>query len=175
MTQIERRRYLPQADNAGKKGMGRMWKKELLTEFVVDFFRTFFTVTTLITMLLYVLGTNLDPDQRFGYQVFAAPLVYAFVGTIPNVVLLSGHELRGKELFARKALQLLLIEAGVFCVSLYGVESYKRQPELFIVQAAAIFAVYFLATLISWIGSAYSAGKLSRELEEFQKLCAEKE
>ena len=106
---------------------------------------------------------------------FAAPLVYAFVGTIPNVVLLSGHELRGKELFARKALQLLLIEAGVFCVSLYGVESYKRQPELFIVQAAAIFAVYFLATLISWIGSAYSASKLSRELEEFQKLCAEKE
>ncbi|MBO4292089.1 MAG: hypothetical protein J5898_09295, partial [Lachnospiraceae bacterium] len=72
MTQIKGRRYLPQADNAGKKGKGRMWKKELLTEFAVDFFRTFFTVTTLITMLLYVLGTNLDPDQRFGYQVFAA-------------------------------------------------------------------------------------------------------
>ena len=139
-------------------------------EFWIDFVRTFFMVTTLITMVFLVVGPILVPEQTFGYQVFSEPLVYALVGTVPNLVMYSKRELKVKELLLRKVLQLLLIEAGVTFVALYGAGEYWRQPHMIATLLGSIFVVYVLATLISWIGNMMSAKALDRELAEFQKM-----
>ena len=139
-------------------------------EFWIDFVRTFFMVTTLITVLLCVVGPAVAPEQTFSYQAFAAPLVYALVGTVPNLVLYSKRELKVRELLVRKALQLLFIEAGVSFVALYGAVEYWKQPRMIATLLISVFAVYALATLIAWIGNVQSAKILSRELEEFQRI-----
>lgn len=139
-------------------------------EFWIDFVRTFFMVTTLITLVFFVVGQILAPEQTFGYQAFSAPLVYALVGTVPNLVLYSKRELRVKELLCRKVLQLLLIEAGVSFVALYGTCEYWKQPVMIATLLGSIFFVYVAATLISWVGNLLSAKALDRELAEFQKM-----
>ena len=88
-------------------------------DFWIDFVRTYFMIVTLITLVMCVVGQVVMPDQTFGYEAFTAPLIYALVGTVPNIVLYSKHELKVKELLFRKVLQLLLIEAGVLFVAFY--------------------------------------------------------
>lgn len=138
-------------------------------DFWMDFVRTFFMVTTLITTLLCIVGSSFLPEQTFGYEAFAAPLIYALVGTVPNLVLYSRRELTVKELLIRKALQLLFIEAGVSFVALYGAGEYWKQPKMIAILLGSVFAVYALATLIAWLGNIRSAKALSLELAEFQK------
>jgi hypothetical protein len=75
-----------------------------------------------------------------------------------------------KELLLRKVLQLLLIEAGVTFVALYGAGEYWRQPRMIATLLISIFVVYVAATLISWVGNMLSAKALDRELTEFQKM-----
>ncbi|MBR6151067.1 MAG: hypothetical protein IKQ25_07275 [Lachnospiraceae bacterium] len=151
--------------NGLRKEDGNMQGKD----FWIDFVRTFFMVTTLITGLLCIVGSMISPEQTFGYQAFCAPLVYALVGTVPNLVLYSRRELRVKELLVRKALQLLLIEAGVSFVAFYGTEEQWKQPQMVAILLGSVFLVYALATLISWLIDIKSAKALSLELEEFQK------
>ncbi|MBQ3905999.1 MAG: hypothetical protein II743_04450 [Lachnospiraceae bacterium] len=139
-------------------------------EFWIDFVRTFFMVTTLITILLCLAGPVLAPGQTFSYQAFAAPILYALVGTVPNLVLYSKRELKVRELFVRKILQLLLIEIGVSFVALYGASEEWKQPRMVAVLLISVFIIYVLATLIAWIGDVQSAKALSRELEEFQRV-----
>ena len=139
-------------------------------EFWIDFVRTFFMVTTLITILLCLAGPMLAPGQTFSYQAFAAPILYALVGTVPNLVLYSKRELKVWELLVRKILQLLLIEIGVSFVALYGAGEEWKQPRMVAVLLISVFVIYVLATLIAWIGDVQSAKALSRELEEFQRI-----
>lgn len=89
-------------------------------EFWIDFIRTYFMIVTLITLAMCIVGKAMMPEQTFGYEAFAAPLLYGLVGAIPNLVLYSKRELKVKELLVRKILQLILIEIGILCIALYG-------------------------------------------------------
>ena len=138
-------------------------------DFWIDFVRTYFMIVTLITVVMLVVGQAVMPEQTFGYAAFAAPLIYALVGTVPNLVLYSKRELKVKELLFRKVLQLLLIEAGVLFVAFYGANaSWKNSSTLFIL-VISVFGVYAAGTLIAWIGDTISAKNLTKELLEFQK------
>lgn len=152
---------------AGKKGKGfDMCGKD----FLIDFVRTYFMIVTLITVVMLVIGQAVMPDQTFGYSAFAAPLIYALVGTVPNLVLYSKRELKVKELIIRKVLQLLLIEAGILFIFLYDANENWKETRVILILAVSVFVVYMAGTLIAWAGNYLSAKSLTRELLEFQKM-----
>ena len=139
-------------------------------DFWIDFVRTYFMIVTLITVVMLVIGQAVMPEQTFGYSAFAAPLVYALVGTVPNLVLYSRRELKVRELFFRKVLQLVLIEAGVLFVALYGSNKNWLDSRTILILAVSVFGVFAAGTLIAWIGELISAKTLTKELLEFQKI-----
>lgn len=127
-------------------------------------------IVTLITVVMLVIGQAVMPEQTFGYSAFAAPLVYALVGTVPNLVLYSKRELTVKELLVRKVLQLLLIEAGVLFVAFYGANEMWKETRVVVIFVVSVFGVYVVGTLIAWIGDLISAKSLTKELKEFQRI-----
>lgn len=139
-------------------------------DFWLDFVRTYFMIVTLITVVMFVVGMAVMPEQTFGYSAFSAPLIYALVGTIPNLVLYSKRELKVKELLVRKVLQLLLIEAGVLFVAFYGVNDNWKETRTVLILVFSVFAVYVVGTLIAWVGELISARSLTKELLEFQRI-----
>ena len=138
-------------------------------DFWMDFVRTYFMIVTLITLVMCVVGQAVMPDQTFGYQAFSVPLIYALVGTVPNIVLYSKRELKVKELLVRKVLQLILIEAGVLFVALYGTNVDGWDPRFLLILAGSVFVVFVVGTLIAWIGDLMSAKSLTKDLLEFQR------
>ena len=63
-------------------------------EFVIDFIRTYFSVVALINVAILIMGLQIAPDSRFGYDAFAAPLIYGAAGTLPNIVMYSKRQLK---------------------------------------------------------------------------------
>ena len=147
------------------KGSERMSGKD----FWIDFIRTYFMIVTLITIVMCIVGKVVMPEQTFGYEAFAAPLIDGFVGTVPNFVLYSKRELKVKELLVRKVAQLILIEAAVLFLSLYGADQSWREPRIVGILIGSVFTVYVVGTLISWIVDLLSAKSLTKELQEFQR------
>ena len=138
-------------------------------DFWIDFVRTYFMIVTLITLVMCVVGQVVMPDQTFGYEAFTAPLIYALVGTVPNIVLYSKRELKVKELLVRKVLQLILIEVGVLFVALYGTSDDWWDSSFLLILAGSVLVVYVVGTVIAWVGELMSAKSLTNDLLEFQR------
>lgn len=137
-------------------------------EFVLDLFRTFFTVVTLINLVMFVIGRSTLPETRFGYEAFAVPLIYGLAGTLPNVVMYSRRELKVGELIVRKVLQLILIEALVLFTAFYNLNEKMVKSENICTVAACILAVYVVATLLDWLQNSLEAKRMTEDLLKFQ-------
>lgn len=138
-------------------------------EFVIDFIRTYFSVVALINVAILIMGLQIAPDSRFGYDAFAAPLIYGAAGTLPNIVMYSKRELKVKELLFRKIVQFILIEVVVLFVAFYNQNDVVKQPKIIIPVAISIFVVYVITSLIDWIQNSISAKQMTAELVKFQE------
>lgn len=138
-------------------------------EFVIDFIRTYFSVVTLINVAILIMGLQIATDSRFGYDAFAAPLIYGAAGTLPNIVMYCKRELKVKELLFRKIVQFILIEVVVLFVAFYNQIDVAKQPKIIITVAISIFVVYVIASLIDWIQNSISAKQMTVELVKFQE------
>ena len=138
-------------------------------EFVIDLIRTFFTVVTLINVAMLVMGLWFAPDIQFGYEAFAAPLIYGVVGTLPNIVMYSKRELSIRELFVRKVLEFILIEILVLLAAFYGADTFWQQPKIIISVGISIFLIYVIASLIDWAQNYVAAKRMTDELMKFQE------
>ena len=138
-------------------------------EFIIDVIRTYFTVVTFINVIMWIVGTQIAPDNLFGYEAFRAPLVYGAVGVFPNIVMYSRRELSVKELWIRKALQLMLIEICVLFVVFHDVAPVFRQPEIVAKVGIGIVIIYVVSTIIDGIQDYLSAKKMTEELMKFQR------
>jgi len=134
----------------------------------VDVLRTYFLVVAMINVVMLVLGTQIAPDERFGYDAFASPLIYGAAGTLPEVVMYSRRELKVKELMIRKMVQLLLVEGLVLFVAFYTRDPFWQQPGIILAVAICIFIIYIIGCLIDWIQNSVSARKMTVELMKFQ-------
>lgn len=137
-------------------------------EFLADCIRTFFTVVTLINIAMFLMGITLMPDIKFGYEGLIIPVIYGLAGTLPNLVLYSGRELKVGELVVRKILQFILTEACVMFVMFFNTSKEDRPLWLIGAVAICIFIVYVLATLSDWLLNALSAKQLTEDLKTFQ-------
>lgn len=138
-------------------------------EFVIDYIRTFFSVVTLVNVVILILGLQIARDSRFGYDAFAAPLIYGAAGTVPNIVMYSKRELTVKELLVRKVIQFVLIEVIVMLVAFYDVDTFWKQPEIIIAVGISVFVIYVIASVIDWIQNYISAKQMTEELMKFQE------
>ena len=138
-------------------------------EFVLDCIRTFFTVVVLINVVMFLLGLYFMPEAQFGYEAFAVPLIYGFVGTLPNVVMYSRRELKVGELIVRKVIQVILIEVLVLFVAFYDTAEQMIKQEMITSTAVSIFVVYVLATLFDWLQNYLAAKQITEELQRFQE------
>ena len=135
-------------------------------EFVIELIRTYFSVVTLVNAVILIMGLQMAPNRSFGYDAFAAPLIYGAAGTI---VMYSKRELKVKELLLRKILQFILIEITVLFAAFYNQTEIWKKPEIIISVAISIFVVYVIASLIDWIQNSISARQMTAELMKFQE------
>ena len=76
-----------------------------LRQFLLRKLMLFFTLSTLITVAIYILGASLDPAARFGYTGFLSPLIYAGACVILAVMVIRHlAKVRGNEQKFRDAL-----------------------------------------------------------------------
>lgn len=137
-------------------------------DFIVDWLKSFFMVVTLINAVMFIMGLYFMPENRFGYEAFAAPLVYGLAGCLPNLVMYSKHELKVKELVVRKAVQLVLVEVLVLFAAFYDAGEQWMRAEIIGSVAVSIFVIYVLANLFDWLQNMLSAKRMTEELMQFQ-------
>ena len=138
-------------------------------EFVIELIRTYFSVVTLVNVVILIMGLQMAPDSRFGYDAFAAPLIYGAAGTLPYMVMYSKRELKVKELLFRKILQFILIEITVLFAAFYNHTEIWKKPEIIISVAISILVIYVIASLIDWIQNSIFARQMTVELMKFQE------
>ena len=141
-----------------------------LKQFLIQKLMLFFTLSTLITVAICILGTSFDPAARFGYDSFLSPLIYAGACVIPSLVTWSKRELTPRELLLRELLQFLLTEAVVLGLAFWSTVIDTSRPAVVMGIAGSVLVIYLLVFLISWAANSAEARETDRELQEFQRL-----
>ncbi len=141
-----------------------------LKQFLIRKLMLFFTLSTLIAVAMFVLGSALDPDTRFGYEGLLTPLFFAGCCVLPSLVTWSKRELRPREWIVREALQFLLTEAVILglAFALPRIDTSRSAVVLGI--AGSVLAIYVLVFLISWLANSSEARAADRELQHFRRL-----
>ena len=138
-------------------------------EFVMDVIRTYFTVVTFINVVMFVVGTQFLPDAQFGYEAFETPLIYGALGTLPNIIMYSRHELTVREVWIRKLLQLIAIEVIVLFEVFYNAGAELLKIEVVVCVGVCIFLIYVISTIIDGLQDYFTAKKMTEELMKFQR------
>lgn len=141
-----------------------------LKQFLLRKLMLFFTLTTLITVAMVVLGCAFDPDARFGYESMLSPLFFAGCCVLPSLVTFSRRELRPREWILRELLQFLLTEAVILgpAFALPAIDT--SRPAVVLGLAGSVLVIYLLVFLLSWLANSSEARKTEQELQEFQRL-----
>lgn len=133
-------------------------------EFIMKIIRTYFTLVTLITVAIFLIGAQLAPDASLSYTAFAIPLIYAACGVLPSVVMYSRKELTVKQFLVRKVIQLGLIETLLFTVIFDNVNELKERTDMVILVTISVFIIYTLVHILDWFQKSLSAKKMTEEL-----------
>lgn len=140
-----------------------------MKERIADTMRSFFIIVTLINVAMLVLGGILRPDQQFGYEAFAYPLIYGVITSIPGLLMGAKKEMSVAQAVIREIIQLMLIIV-VLLVIMFGGNIMSKDslvPALSVV--ASVVVVFVLVNLIRWGLDKRTAEKMTADLEAFQK------
>ena len=83
-------------------------------DFCIEFLMTFLDCTACICILEGFIGMLFMPEQKFGYEAYFSPPVFAFLSVLFGIVTTSKKELSMGQIVFRRILHLLMIEALVF-------------------------------------------------------------
>lgn len=134
----------------------------------------YFIIVTLINAATYILGEVFRPDERFGYDAFLSPLIYAAIALVPMLCMYSKKELTLKQHIVREIFQLLAIE--VILIG-FGLGAKCLLPENFPLTASfalSILVIYILVTVITWLLDFRQAKKINSDLKSFQSRFSER-
>ena len=141
-----------------------------LKQFLIRKLMLFFTLSTLITVAMVILGTAFDPEARFGYDGLLSPLVFAGCCVLPSLVTWSKRELKPPALLMRELLQFLLTEAVVLLLAFRSRVIDTSRPAVLLGIAGSVLVIYLLVFLISWLINTAQAKQVNEELLDFQRL-----
>ena len=141
-----------------------------IKQFLIRKLMLFFTLSTLIAVAMFFLGSALDPDTRFGYEGLLMPLFFAGCCVLPSLVTYSRRELTRREWILREALQFLLTEGVILALAfaLPGIDS--SRPAVVLGIAGSVLVIYLLVFLFSWLVNSAQAKQVNQELQAFQRL-----
>ena len=142
-------------------------------QFFIEKLSLFFMLTTLITIAIFVIGSAFDADARFGYAAMMTPLRYAACCVLPTFVTYSRRELKKKELIARMALELVLIEAVMLFFAFTSPVIDTNRISVVLVIAGSVFIIYIMTRLFSWLRESAEARVLNEDLRRFRQLHGE--
>ncbi len=138
-------------------------------EWINDIVYTYFMLVTMILGVMMVLGMHFLPEERFGYEAFGAPLIYAAYGTLPNIVMYAKKEFTLKQFLIRKMIQLVLVEVIMINVAIPDEIMDAEKAKVVVCLAISILVVYILTHLIEWFQNCAVAKKMTEELLTFQR------
>ena len=136
--------------------------------FLVNKLILFFTLSTLITVAVALVGSSFDDGARFGYKTMLLPLKYALLCMLPTFVTWSKRELSPKALLFRKALMLVLIEAVMLGIAFTSPSIDSDRAEVVLVIAGSVLLIFVAVNLFLWLKNTAEAKKLNGELARFQ-------
>lgn len=136
--------------------------------FLVNKLILFFTLSTLITVAVALVGSSFDDGARFGYKTMLLPLKYALLCMLPTFVTWSKRELSPKALLFRKALMLVLIEAVMLGIAFTSPSIDSDRAEVVLVIAGSVLLIFVAVNLFLWLKNSAEAKKLNGELAKFQ-------
>lgn len=128
----------------------------------------YFIIVTFVNAATFVLGSIFRPDEKFGYEAFLSPLVYAAIALVPMLCMYSKKELTFKQYVLREIFQLFAIEIVLIFFGL-GVENLV--PENLALTASfalAVLVIYVLVIIITWLFDLKQAKLINSELKDFQ-------
>ena len=128
----------------------------------------FFVIATLINLAIFILGEIFRPDDKFGYEAFLAPLIYAAISLVPMLCMYSKKELTIKQHIFRELLQLISIEIILIFL---GLGEKSLEPENLALTASfalSVFIIYVLVYVIAWLLDLNTAKQINTDLKSFQ-------
>lgn len=137
-------------------------------DFLKDSLMSFFIIVTCVNVSAFILGYIFEPTRTFGYEAFLSPIIYGVLGSLPNLLMYSKHELSIKQMIIRKVLQLLSIEVLLLFVAFGSFNKAKPQNDVLFSFCISIFIIFIAVHLISWIVDSRTANELTSALESFQ-------
>ncbi|WP_026497263.1 hypothetical protein [Butyrivibrio sp. WCD3002] len=140
-----------------------------MKERITDTMRNFFIVVTLINAAMLVLGAILRPDQQFGYEAFAYPIIYGFITSIPGLFMGTSKEMSVAQAVIREIIQLMLIIVALLVIMFGGNIANKDNIIPAISVTVSVIIVFVLVNLISWGLDKRTAEKMTADLEAYQR------
>ena len=141
-----------------------------LKQFLIQKLVLFFTLSTLITIAVFILGSVFDKENRFGYSALLSPLAYAGCCVLPSIVTYSRRELQPRKLVLRKVLQFLLTEGIILFLAYHSTVIDTSRIVVVLGIAGSVLVIFLLVFLFSWLINSEQAKQMNEELQEFQKL-----
>jgi len=139
-----------------------MTKKEL----AIKLLNMFFIITTLITIVMGVMGLIWERDRLLTYEVMFSPVIIGFISVLPSIVMYSKKELTLRQIVIRKVLHLFLLEIELIAFSkIMGI--WNEVIGLPFVISILIVAV--LVQVFLWLVGVQRANTITNELKAFQK------
>lgn len=133
----------------------------------------FFVIATLINLAIFILGEIFRPDDKFGYEAFLAPLVYAAISLVPMLCMYSKKELTVKQHIFRELLQLISIEIILIFLGMGAKSLESENLALTASFALSVFIIYVLVYVIAWLLDLNTAKQINTDLKNFQSKVSE--
>ncbi len=137
-----------------------------MKEHIKETLSSFFIIAALIDAAMFVLGIVFRPEQRFGYEVFVYPLIYAAISCVPQLIMYSSKELTLRQMIVRKIITLCMIVVVILLFVLGG-SSFDIGVAAGI--AASVVIIFIAVNVIQWYLDTKTAKQMTDALMEFQK------
>ena len=136
---------------------------------------SFFISVTLINLAILILGKILRPEQQFGYEVFAYPLIYGVIGIIPALFVRSDKELTVKQAIIKEIAQMMMTVVAIVVFIFVGQPLTRDILITASAVALSIVIIYCLVVLIGWLMDLRTARDMTEDLKRFQEESTERE
>lgn len=128
----------------------------------------YFICVALINVAMLVLGCMLEPDVKFGYEVFAYPLIYGLLGSLPGLILYSRRELTIKQTIIRDVIQMIMVVAIIVGFMAVKSANVPGAAVKIIGVAISVVIIYVLVTFFGWLIDLRTANRMTEDLKKFQ-------
>ncbi len=134
---------------------------------MAEFLTAFFICTTCITFLEGIIGMLFFPEEKFGYEAFFSPPLFAFFSILFGLVVKSKKELSVKQVIFRRFLHFLMIEALV--LGLNYMAGRKYTPIALFTLVFSIAFVFVSVYFFIWLNDRRSAALFNEKLKQYQR------